>query len=461
MAAEKELIVAIELGSSTIRGIAGKKNADGSIQVLDIVQEPARNCSRKGVVYNIDKTVQNIRNIIQKLEDNQHVHINKVYAGIGGQSLRTVKNSVSRQLDNKEIITPELVDLLLDTNLNASYPDQEILDVKPQEYRIGNQYTTEPAGILSSHIEGRFLNIVARTQVRENLHKCFQAAELEVVDYFISPLALADNVLTDTEKRSGCALIDFGADTTTVAIFKNNILRHLVVIPLGSNNITMDICSLQIEEEEAEELKKQYGSAYTEPQEDDGKNHLLSINNDRTIDERLLQEIIEARMEEIIANVWEQICASGYRDQLLAGIIVTGGGANIKNLDKAFLHRTGFDKLKTAKIQQTTLQTQHPEKISKNGSLNTLLSLLTKGEVNCVGDIEENVGEVHLSGEEDNTTNPAHESATATSTTSKTPPSEEPATEPKPKKQKTSWFKQVFDNFGKKVSDLSKTITEE
>lgn len=461
MAAEKELIVAIELGSSTIRGIAGKKNADGSIQVLDIVQEPARNCSRKGVVYNIDKTVQNIRNIIQKLEDNQHVHINKVYAGIGGQSLRTVKNSVSRQLDNKEIITPELVDLLLDTNLNASYPDQEILDVKPQEYRIGNQYTTEPAGILSSHIEGRFLNIVARTQVRENLHKCFQAAELEVVDYFISPLALADNVLTDTEKRSGCALIDFGADTTTVAIFKNNILRHLVVIPLGSNNITTDICSLQIEEEEAEELKKQYGSAYTEPQEDDGKNHLLSINNDRTIDERLLQEIIEARMEEIIANVWEQICASGYRDQLLAGIIVTGGGANIKNLDKAFLHRTGFDKLKTAKIQQTTLQTQHPEKISKNGSLNTLLSLLTKGEVNCVGDIEENVGEVHLSGEEDNTTNPAHESATATSTTSETPPSEEPATEPKPKKQKTSWFKQVFDNFGKKVSDLSKTITEE
>lgn len=461
MAAEKELIVAIELGSSTIRGIAGKKNADGSIQVLDIVQEPARNCSRKGVVYNIDKTVQNIRNIIQKLEDNQHVHINKVYAGIGGQSLRTVKNSVSRQLDNKEIITPELVDLLLDTNLNASYPDQEILDVKPQEYRIGNQYTTEPAGILSSHIEGRFLNIVARTQVRENLHKCFQAAELEVVDYFISPLALADNVLTDTEKRSGCALIDFGADTTTVAIFKNNILRHLVVIPLGSNNITTDICSLQIEEEEAEELKKQYGSAYTEPQEDDGKNHLLSINNDRTIDERLLQEIIEARMEEIIANVWEQICASGYRDQLLAGIIVTGGGANIKNLDKAFLHRTGFDKLKTAKIQQTTLQTQHPEKISKNGSLNTLLSLLTKGEVNCVGDIEENVGEVHLSGEEDNTTNPAHESATTTSTTSKTPPSEEPATEPKPKKQKTSWFKQVFDNFGKKVSDLSKTITEE
>jgi cell division protein ftsA len=461
MAAEKELIVAIELGSSTIRGIAGKKNADGSIQVLDIVQEPARNCSRKGVVYNIDKTVQNIRNIIQKLEDNQHVHINKVYAGIGGQSLRTVKNSVSRQLDNKEIITPELVDLLLDTNLNASYPDQEILDVKPQEYRIGNQYTTEPAGILSSHIEGRFLNIVARTQVRENLQKCFQAAELEVVDYFISPLALADNVLTDTEKRSGCALIDFGADTTTVAIFKNNILRHLVVIPLGSNNITMDICSQQIEEEEAEELKKQYGSAYTEPQEDDGKNHLLSINNDRTIDERLLQEIIEARMEEIIANVWEQICASGYRDQLLAGIIVTGGGANIKNLDKAFLHRTGFDKLKTAKIQQTTLQTQHPEKISKNGSLNTLLSLLTKGEANCVGDIEENVEESHLSEEGDNATNPAHESATATSTTSKTPPSEEPATEPKPKKQKTSWFKQVFDNFGKKVSDLSKTITEE
>ncbi|MCM1108730.1 MAG: cell division protein FtsA [Clostridium sp.] len=459
MAGEKELIVAIELGSSTIRGIAGKKNADGSIQVLDIAKEPAHNCIRKGVVYNVDKTVQNIRNIIQQLENSQHVHINKAYVGVSGQSLRTVKNSVSRQLDSKELITNELVDMLLDTNLNASYPDLEILDVVPQEYRIGNQYTTEPVGILSNHIEGRFLNIVARTMVRENIQKCFQAAELDIVDYFISPLALADNVLTDTEKRSGCALVDFGADTTTVAVFKNNILRHLVVIPLGGNNITQDICSLQMEEEDAEALKLQHGSAYTEPREEDG-NHQLSINNDRTIEERMLQEIVEARMEEIIANVWEQICISGYRDQLLAGIIVTGGGANIKHLDKAFLHRTGFDKLKTAKVLHTTLQTQHPEKISKNGSQNTLFSLLTKGDLNCAATVEETVREETFGDTPgNNDEQQSHEnSGKSVDTHNKT---EETTVEPEKKTPKESWMSRMFGKIGKDISNWSKTITEE
>ncbi len=455
MAGEKDLIVAIELGSSTIRGIAGRKNADGSIQVLDIAQEPAQDCSRKGVVYNIDKTVQNIRNIIQQLEDSQHVHINKVYVGVSGQSLRTVKNSVSRQLDSKELITNELVDMLLDTNLNATYPDQEILDVIPQEYRVGNQYTIEPVGVQSSHIEGRFLNIIARTQVRENLQKCFQAADLDIVDYFISPIALADNVLTDTEKRSGCALVDFGADTTTLAIFKNKILRHLVVIPLGSSNITQDICSLQIEEEEAEELKLQYGSAYTEPREEESS-RLLSINNGRTVEERLLQEIVEARMEEIIDNVWKQICVSGYRDQLLAGIIVTGGGSNIKNLDKAFLHRMGFDKLKTAKILRTTLQTQHPEKISKNGSLNTLLSLLTKGEANCTGPSEENAAFETNTDITDQTDTLSHEEKNDNKQKPLTVSTNTKEKAPK-KTPKESWMNRMFG----RLSDWSKSLTEE
>lgn len=444
MAAEKDLIVAIELGSSAIRGIAGRKNADGSIQVLDIAQEPSMGCIRKGAVYNIDKTVQCIRQIIRKLQESQHVYISKVYAGIGGQSLRTVRNSVSRQLDTKVIISEELVDNLLDTNLNVVYPEKEILDVVPQEYHIGTQYTTDPVGIPSNHIEGRFLNVVARTSLKDNMQRCFAAAGLEVADCFISPLVLAENVLTENEKRSGCALIDFGADTTTVSIYKNNLLRHLAVIPLGGNNITQDLCTLQLEEDEAESLKLQYGTAYTEPKTEESTRE-LPVSNERTLRENLVQEITEARMEEIIANVWEQISSSGHRDKLLAGIVITGGGANLRNLDKAFTRRTGFDKLKLAKTLQTaTLQSTHPEKINRNGSLNTLLSLLTKGDQDCTG--------------EDPAAKPEtvnHEEET-TETTAPTP---QPAEEDTPKKEKKG--RGFFSRLGKVVGDLTKEFVKE
>lgn len=382
MAAEKDLIVAIELGSFSIRGIAGRKNFDGSIQILDIVERPSMNCIRKGIIYNIDKTVKNINSIISQLNEDLDVYINKAYVGIGGQSLRTIRNSVSRQLDTNVVISNEIVENLLNTNLSANYADCDILGVIPQEYRIGTQYTTEPVGILSNHIEGKYLNVIAKSNLKENVQKCFQTAGIEIVDMFISPLALADNLLTDTEKRSGCALVDFGADTTTVAIFKNNLLRYLAVIPLGGNNITQDICSLQLEESDAESLKIKYGSAYTD---NDGTEltRVVPLDSDRTIDERNFLEITEARMEEIIANVWDQICRSGYKDKLIAGIIVSGGAANIKNLDKAIIARTGIEKLKIAKNTHLSAHFEHADQISKTSNLSTLISLLSKGELIC------------------------------------------------------------------------------
>lgn len=386
MTAEKDLIVAIELGSSAIRGIIGRKKTDGSIEVLNIEEEITKDCVRKGVIYNIDKTIQSLNNIINKLQDKQGVYINKVYVGIGGQSLRTVKNSVSRQLDTKVILSNELVDSLMDTNLNASYSEAEILDVVPQEYRVGNGFTTEPVGILSDQIEGRFMNVVARSLLKDNIQKCVRGTGREVAEYFISSLALAENLLTDTEKRSGCALVDFGADTTTVAIFKNNLLRHLAVIPLGGNNITHDIANKQIEDEEAEALKIKYGSAFAENPETDNVRK-IPVSNDRTLDGNEFQDIVEARMEEIIANVWEQISSSKYSDKLMAGIIITGGAANIKNLEKAFSHRTLFDKLKCGRlIPCSTRPGSAEEKRIKEGTLNTLISLLTKGNQSCIGE---------------------------------------------------------------------------
>lgn len=383
MAVEKEIIVAIEFGSSKIRGIAGCKNIDGSIQILDVEQMDARNWIRKGVVYNIDKTEMCLRNITEKLEAELDVHIARVYVGIGGKSLRTRKNTVSRQFATKTIISQELVDSLYRTNKNISYPGYEILDVIPQEYRVGIDMTTEPVGVLSNHIEGTYLNVIAKSEVKEYIVKSVEACGLEIAGFFIAPMALAESVLTETEKRSGCTLVDFGAETTTVAVYKNNLLRHLAVIPLGGNNITMDISSLQMEEEDAENLKVKYGSAFSEQSSEELSKNLL-INNGRTIEERTLVDIVEAREEEILGNVATQIRNSGFQDKLISGIVISGGAANLKNMDKAVANRIKLEKTRFARIVPLSLSAVRPEQLVKDGTLNTLLSLLNVGKMNCV-----------------------------------------------------------------------------
>jgi len=178
------------------------------------------------------------------------------------------------------------------------------------------------------------------------LEHCFQQAKIDIADQLIAPLVTANAVLTESERRSGCALIDFGADTTTISVYKNNILRFLTVLPLGGNSITHDITTLQMEEEEAERLKKAYGDAlYEEDPEQEEATCKLDDDN-RIIKVADLNNIIEARAEEIVANVWNQIQLSSYEDKLLAGIILTGGAANLKNLDETLRKRSKIEKIR-------------------------------------------------------------------------------------------------------------------
>ena len=265
--ATTEFIAAIELSSSKISGIAGKKNSDGSIQVLAYAREDASSFIHKGVIYNIDKTAQALTSIINKLESQLNNSIAKVYVGIGGQSLRTVKNAVSRVLEEEGIISQELVDAIIYENLEVPLMDMSVLDVAPQEYKIDNNLQADPVGVAGKRITGNFLNIVARASLKKNLEHSFEQAKVEIADLLIAPIALANAVLTESEMRSGCALVDFGADTTTVSVYKNNILRFLSVLPLGGNNITRDITALQMEEAEAEQLKLKYGDMLYEEEE--------------------------------------------------------------------------------------------------------------------------------------------------------------------------------------------------
>ena len=380
--ATTEFIAAIELGSSKITGVAGKKNSDGSMQVLAYAQEDSSTFIRKGVIFNLDKTAQSLTSIINRLEGELKNSIAKVYVGIGGQSLRTVRNVVSRDLEEEAIISEELVSAIGDENIAIPVVDMDILDVAPQEYKVGNNLQANPVGLVGSHIEGRFLNIVARASVRKNLEHCFQQAKIDIADQLIAPLVTANAVLTESERRSGCALIDFGADTTTISVYKDNILRFLTVLPLGGNSITRDITTLQMEEEEAERLKKAYGDAlYEEDPEQEEATCKLDDDN-RIIKVADLNNIIEARAEEIVANVWNQIQLSSYEDKLLAGIILTGGAANLKNLDETLRKRSKIEKIRMAKLPRNTVHASN-NILKKDGSQNTLFGLLFEGNQNC------------------------------------------------------------------------------
>lgn len=378
-----DFIAAIELGSSKITGIAGKKNTDGSIRVLAYASEHSSDCIKKGIIYNLDKTTQCLTSVIQHLEDQLQASIKKVYAGIGGQSLRSVRNTETQQLNEEMKISQALIDNLMQSNREMPLKDdQEILAVEPQEYKVGNQLTTEPVGIPTEYIEGHYLNILARNTLKINIRQCFRQAGYEVADYFLSPIVTANIILTASEKRSGCAFVDFGADTTTVTVYKNNILRHLAVIPLGSNNITKDICSLQIEEEDAEQLKLRYARAFTDLEEEEDIDQKYVIEGKCSILARKLEDIVEARTAEILGNVWNQLTLSGYSNELHAGIIFTGGGSQLPNLGKAFTAISQIDKIRFAQTGNVELK-DDAQDIKPDGSNNTLIGLLAAGKDNC------------------------------------------------------------------------------
>lgn len=310
---------------------------------------------------------------------------------MGGQSLRTIRNTEVRHMDEETKISQELIDTLKDSNRAVPIVGYQILGVAPQEYKVGNDLIVDPVGVQTDHIEARFLNIIARKNVKDNVTKCCDLVPIEIAEDaedLIAPLALADAVLTSSEKRSGCVLVDFGADTTTVSVYKNNILRHLAVIPLGGNNITRDICSQQIEEEDAEALKIRFAQAYIEPNENEDENKTYNLDGRCSINAILLEDIVEARLNEILDNVTHQIVLSGYENKLLAGAIITGGGINLKNMEEAFIKRTKIEKLRVAKDTQVSLKGME---VKKDGSNNTLIALLAAGKENCYLKMSESI----------------------------------------------------------------------
>lgn len=382
--ATTEFIAAIELGSSKLAGMIGRKDSNGNLNVLAYAEENSSSFIRKGIIYNMDKAVSGLIAITNKLETTIGGSIAKVYIGIGGQSFHSEKNTICRDLEDNTSITEEIVDSIGDENRDLHLSNLTILDVIPQEYHVDSMRHLDPIGILGNHIEGRFLNIVARSIIIKNIKQCFKQADIEIFeDPFINPLITADYVLSDNERRAGCVLVDFGADITSVAVYRKHLLRYFSVIPLGSSNITRDLMSLNIEEDEAEELKIQYGNALFEELKDGEEDKMIVLRDEENkVPISKINDIVQARTEEIILNVYEQIKCSGYDAILGAGVIFTGGGSNLRNLKEAFL-KLSKQPYKIRIAHNLYNQTIMGVVIPDDGSQNALLAMLLKGTQNC------------------------------------------------------------------------------
>lgn len=379
-----KVIVAVELGSSKISGVAGQILTGGSLKVLAYAHVPSSSCIRHGAVYNLDKTANAIAEVVGRLDNILSTRIEKVYVGYNAKGLRSVISRVEHQFDEETVVSQEVIDDMFQQCSEIEYDGYVNLFQESQEYVIDSKrgMETDPMGVACRSLEGNYLNILLKKQVADYIAQCFRTAQVQILDGYVAPMAQADAVLTDDDRQQGCALVDYGADTTTVSVYKNGLLRYLRVIPLGSALITRDLSAiLKIEMEQAEQIKCTYGLCNLISGQDGEETILL---NDRNVSLNEIGEIIEARNEEIIRNVAAQIRASGYSDVLYAGIVLTGGGSQLRQLDQVFMKI--MDTVRKPRVVAEPLcGVVWNEQSWKrgDGSQLALLSVMAKGDENC------------------------------------------------------------------------------
>lgn len=320
----------IDLGTSRIKGVMGRRNDNGVISVITSGSIDAGNSIRRGMVYNIEQAGANVQKLVRMLENSSDRKIGRVYVSLAGQSLHTLEYNEMRQLP-AGMVTEEVVSQLRSA-AEKHQPDlKRNYQVADVEYYIDDKPERSPVGVTGSQIEAGFELIVGRPNLMNNIEKSITAkTALEIAGYVVGPTAAAAIALTDEEKELGCAFIDFGAGTTTLSVYKEGILRRMVVIPFGGRSITRDICALNFTENDADQLKIKFGKAM---ETHEGPIFTSPFSSKPDVDLAELNKVIGMRLDEIIANIREQISLSGYEGQLGAGVVITGGASLLKNLD--------------------------------------------------------------------------------------------------------------------------------
>lgn len=342
------IVVGLDIGTTKICVTVGRRSEHGKIEILGMGKAESAGVTR-GVVSNIQKTVQGIMLAVEDASAQSNVDVKIVNVGIAGQHIKSLQHRgiLTRKDLNTEIQRKDIDKLIEDMYKLVMPPGEEIIHVLPQEFTVDNEPgIKDPIGMAGVRLEANFHIISGHVSAVKNIIKCVGNAGLETQELILEPLASSESVLSDEEKEAGVVLVDIGGGTTDLAIFHEGIIRHTAVIPFGGNSVTEDIregCSVM--RNQAELLKTRFGSALAE---ENKENEIICVpglrgREPKEISVKNLAFVIQARMEEIIEHVYYEIKSSGYEKKLIAGIVITGGGAQLKHLPQLVEYVTGLD----------------------------------------------------------------------------------------------------------------------
>ena len=376
-------IIAIEIGSSKVRGAIGIYNADGVLTVSAVEEESMRDWVRNGTVSNIEEVAALVNRVIRKIENRVSPRkVSSAYVGIGGRSFMSLMRDVEVGFSEEMEITDEILEQLIDKMRHTSYADRELYGIVPCKYVVDKTEVSRPKGTVGSGIRMSANLIVSRPQPKRNIERIFEEKlQLDIAGFQVRHLAIADAVLTNDEKRLGCMLADFGAETTTISIYKGGQLQYFTTLPIGARNITRDIMQMHMVEERAEELKCTVGNA----------NPNVAPANIGSTDYVELNNYVVHRAGEIIANVRAQLEYAGFKTaDLNAGIIVVGGGTRLAGFNERLASRLGM-RLRTGSVNVSEVRISN-SKVSATDMvdvISVLCSVAKNGAQECLTVVDE------------------------------------------------------------------------
>lgn len=334
MAKKDNIVVGLDIGTTKICAIVGEKMKDG-VEIIGIGSTPSKGL-RKGVVVNIESTVESIKKAIEEAELMAGCDINRVYCGIAGGHIKAFNSHGVIAIKNREITRSDIDRVIEAAQAVVIPPDREVIHVIPQEYIVDDQEgIQEPLGMIGIRLEVKVHIVTAAVTSAQNIIKCANKAGLDVADICLQQIASSEAVLNSDEREIGVVLVDIGGGTTDIALYHNGTIKYTTVITLGGNQVTGDLSvGLRTTTNEAEKIKKQWGCAMTAMADKDETIEVASVGGGktRTVSRFMLCEIIEPRVEEIFQLVQREIMKSGYDSLVSSGIVLTGGTAALEGI---------------------------------------------------------------------------------------------------------------------------------
>jgi len=332
---DANLVVGLDIGTSKVLAIVGEVSETGEVQVIGVGHHPSRGM-KKGVVVNIESTVQSIQRAIEEAELMAGCQIQSVYAGIAGSHIRSINSHGTVAIKDKEVGTND-VDRVIESARALAIPaDQKVLHVIPQEFIIdGQEGIREPIGMSGVRLEAKVHIVTGAVSAAQNIVKCVRRCGLEVDDIILEQLASSLSVLTEDEKELGVCMVDIGGGTTDISVFTEGAIRHTAVIPIAGDQVTNDIAvALRTPTQHAEDIKKKYGCALTQIATSDESIEVPSVGDrpPRKLARQTLAEVIEPRIEELYGLILAELRRSGFEDLIGSGIVLTGGSAKMEGM---------------------------------------------------------------------------------------------------------------------------------